>query len=203
MVRRARFGFHRQVSAACHAAQARRCSLFLERRRSTRSCCWFAPSRTGCGRFTPYQRLPRRRQASFLRCASVVPRASCGLQRQASAACLARRRRVGARCLWVAGAALDLSRRARRSALLIAGSRLDKEHCAGHRPLSFGACVWCDVPPWASTAKLASHVLRGAGARRCSLSMGWVRSILACYAHAPWRAGCGRPMPRQEAPHRL
>ena len=87
MVRRASCGLQHQASAACHAAQARRRSLSLGRRRSTRACCARAPCRAGCGRSCTMKGALHRREASLLRRAAVVRRASCGLQRQASAAC--------------------------------------------------------------------------------------------------------------------
>jgi hypothetical protein len=60
----------------------------------------------GCGRSLPCQRALRRRDISSLRRTTVVRRASCGLRLQACAVCLARRRRVDARCLWGRGAVL-------------------------------------------------------------------------------------------------
>ena len=83
VVRRASCGLQRQASAACHA-RARLRSLSLGRRRSTRACYARAPCRAGCGRSMPLEETLRRREASLLRRAAVVRRASCGLQRQAS-----------------------------------------------------------------------------------------------------------------------
>jgi hypothetical protein len=88
------------------AAQARRCSLSFGRRRSTRAFFTCAQCRDGCGRSLPCQRALRRRDVSSLRRTTVVRRVSCGLQLQASTACLAQHRGVGARCLWGRGAAL-------------------------------------------------------------------------------------------------
>ena len=65
----------------------------LGRGRSTRACCPRAPCRAGCCRSRRKIRTLRRRKASFFRRTTVVQRASCSLQRQASAACLAQRRR--------------------------------------------------------------------------------------------------------------
>ena len=53
-------------------------SLSLGRRRSTRVCFVTAPCRAGCGRFMHYERPLHRREASLLRCADVVRRASRG-----------------------------------------------------------------------------------------------------------------------------
>ena len=76
-----------------------------------------------------------RREASLLRRAPVVRRASCGLQRQAGAACLTRRRRAGARCLWGGGEALKLAACARCAALYVVGPYGLNEHCPGEKLL--------------------------------------------------------------------
>ena len=86
---------HRRVSCA---ALARLHSVSLGRR-STQACCACAPCRAGCGRTTPHRRAPHRREASLLRDTTVVQRASCRLQYQASAACLACVCRATARSL--------------------------------------------------------------------------------------------------------
>ena len=99
VVRRASCGFQHQASAAFHSAQARLRSLSLGRRRSTQAFCARAPCRVRCGRTTPYRRAPPRREASLLRRTTVARRASCSLQHQASAACLACVSRPPARSL--------------------------------------------------------------------------------------------------------
>ena len=86
-VRRASCDLQRQASAACHAAHARRHSLSLGRRRTTRACCVRAPYRADCGRPMRCERALRWREASFLRRAPVARRARCGVRRQAGAAC--------------------------------------------------------------------------------------------------------------------
>ena len=65
--------------------------------------------------------------------------ATCQLRPPAptSAACLARRRRAGFRCLEKGGAALRLAACARRTALVVVGLRHIKGHCRGERPVSF------------------------------------------------------------------
>ena len=93
-----------------------------------------------------------------------MQRASCCLKHQASAAWLVRHRRVGARCLWGGGAALELASRARGAALAVIGSCLVERFCTGERARSFGARPWCDVPAAASNSKPAPRVSRGAGA---------------------------------------
>ena len=123
VVRRASCGLKLQASAAWLARH----------RRGGARCLWGGDAAlelasrargaaTGCGRFVSRRKMPHRRDGSLLRRAAVVRRASCDLQLQASAACVARRRRVGARCLWGGGAALELASRARRAALAVIGS---------------------------------------------------------------------------------
>ena len=79
----------RRVSCA---AQAHLRSLSLGRRRSTRPCCAHAPCRADCVQPMPYASAKRQREACFLRRTPVMRRKSNGPQRQASVACLARRR---------------------------------------------------------------------------------------------------------------
>ena len=187
----------------CRAAQARRRSLSLGWRRSTRACCACAPCRAGCGRSMRYQRALRRREASLLPARAVVRRASCGLQRQASAAWLARRRRGGARCLWGGGAALELAARAPCRAGCGRSVPCQKGRCAGERPLSFvarrGATCQLQPPSQASAACLAR---RGASALAVSGKEAQHSSLAA---RAPCRAGCGllasyqRALRRREA----
>ena len=110
------------------------------------------------------RKVPHRREGSLCWCAAVVRRASCGLQLQASAACLARRRRVGARCLSGGGAVLELSSRARSAAMAVVGPYPAKGRCAGETSLPFGARPLCDVSAAASNFKPAPRVSRGAGA---------------------------------------
>ena len=171
-------------------AQARRCSLSLGRRRSTRACFARAPCRAGCGRFVSLERGLRRREASLLRRAAVVRRASCDLKLQASAACVAQRRRVGARCLWEGGAALELASRARRAALDVAGFTLSKgaatARCFSPSARDRGATCQLRPPTQASAAWLAR---RRRGGARCLWGGG---AALELAARAPCRAGCGR-----------
>ena len=94
--------------------RTRRRSLSLGRRCSTRACCTRAPCRAGFGRSTSFGRALRCREASLLRRAPVVRRASCGLQRQASAACRAAH--------------------ARRRSLSLGGGRTTRAHCARAMP---------------------------------------------------------------------
>ena len=151
VVRRASCGLQRQASAACSRGAARLRSLSLGRRRSTRACCARAPCRAGCGRSMPTKGTAPARGLSpsaRARGATCQLRPPTPSQRRVSqrGACAC------ARCLWGGGAALELATRARRAALVVVG-RAHKEHCAGERPLSFGARLWCDVPAAASNAK--------------------------------------------------
>ena len=61
---------------ACAGAPLRSLSLG---RRSTRACCARAPRRAGCGRSVKLIRPLHQREASLLRCETVVRYASCGL----------------------------------------------------------------------------------------------------------------------------
>ena len=69
------------------AAHARRRSLSLGRRRSTRACCVRAQYRADCGRPMPSRGTLRWQEAILHQRLPVMRRASCGLQRQASSAC--------------------------------------------------------------------------------------------------------------------
>ena len=66
--------------------------------------------------------------------------------------------RAGARCLWEGDAALMLAACARCVASVVIGSRHSKRGCAGKKPLSFGARLWCDVPVTPPNAKTRSAV---------------------------------------------
>ena len=115
------------------------------------------------------ERALHRREASLFRRAAVVRRASCGLQRQASAACHAQRRRAGARCLWEEAQHSSLLR-VRAVPRWLWSAHAYEGHCTGERPLSFGARPWCDVPAAASNAKPAPRGSRGAGAPALAVS---------------------------------
>ena len=158
MVRTASRGLQHQASAACHSAQAHLRSLSAGRTRSTQACYARAPWRAGCARKALRRRAPCRREASLLRRVAVVRRASCGLQRQASAACLAQRRRACALCLSGGGAVHKLSARARRAALGMVVLRPIEGRHTGARLLSFDARPWRDVPAAASNTKPTPHV---------------------------------------------
>ena len=126
----------------------------------------------------------------LLRRSPVVRRASCDLQRQASAACLMQRTHAGALYRW-ADVALKITARARYAALVVVGSNAKEKLCVSERPLFLSARPWCDVPAAASSAKPAPHVSHSAGAL-FSLSLERRRSTRACCARARCRAGCGR-----------
>ena len=117
-------------------AAARERSLFLGRRRSTRACCARSPRRAGCGWLMLYTRAPHQREASLLRTAALVRRASYRLQRQAGCRAGAKRTHAGARCFSGEGAALKLAVRARRAALVVVASYARQGHCTGERRFS-------------------------------------------------------------------
>ena len=168
VVRRASCGLQRQASAACRAAHARRRSLSLGRRRSTRACCARAPCRAGCDRLVLIEE-----HCTGERPLSFGARPWCDVPAAASNAKPAPRvSRAGAlRSLSLGGgAALELAARARRAALVVVGLCPTEGHCAGERPLSFGARPWCDVPAAASNAKPAPRGSRGAGAPALAVS---------------------------------
>ena len=178
------------------AAQARRRSLSLGRRRSTRACFARARCCTGCDRFMSRRKVLHRREGSLFWCAAVVRRASCGLQLQASAACLARRRRVGARCLSGGDAVLKLSSSARGALWLWSALILPKGAAPARRlsPSAHDRFATCQLRPPTSSQR---RVARAAQARRRSLSLGRRRSTRACFACAWCRVGYGRNSPSQ------
>ena len=57
-------------------------------------------------------------------------------------------------------APLEFAVRTRHAALVVVDLCAVKERCAGERPLSFGARLWCNVPAAASGAKPAPAVTR-------------------------------------------
>ena len=107
-----------------------------------------------------------RREASLLRRAAVVRRASCGLQLKPAPRVS---RSTGAPALAVSGEEAQHSSLLRARACRAGCGRLVslERACTGERPLSFGARPWCDVPAAASNAKPAPRVARRrrAGAR--------------------------------------
>ena len=152
------------------AAQARRRSLSLGRRRSTQACCVRAPCRAACGWPRPYERALHWQDASLLRRAPVVRRASCALQRQPMPRVL---RVGGAPALAVSGgggAAPKLAASARHAAQFMVSPWRIKGHCLGKRPFPFDARPRCDVPAAASSAN-QYRVSCAAQARRRSLSL--------------------------------
>jgi hypothetical protein len=182
------------------AAQARRRSLSLGRRRSTRACFARARCCTGCDRFMSRRKILHRREGSLFWCAAVVRRASCGLQLQASAAWLARRRRVGARCLSGGDAVLELSSRARDPLWLWSVLTLPKGAATARHlfPSAHDRCATCQLRPPTSSLRRVSRAAQACGR---SLSLGTRRGTLACFACA--RCGrsvsCQRTLSRRDA----
>ena len=99
-----------------------------------------------------------KRPRSF-RCMTVVRRASCGLQRQASAAyhtAQARKRSLSLRrrrTTWIA-------ERTCRATQTVVSSYSIERSCASKRSLPLGARPWCNVPAAASDANLSLRVTR-------------------------------------------
>ena len=79
-MRRASCSLRRQPSFWVARARAPLRWLSLGRRRSTRAFRARTPCRAGCGRLRHRERALHRRNASLLRCKTVVRRATCGLQ---------------------------------------------------------------------------------------------------------------------------
>ena len=83
VVRRASCGLQHTAGVRVTDAQAPLRWLSLGRWRNRRACRAGQPCRAGCDRPTHHERALHRREASLLRCMTVVRRASCGLQRAA------------------------------------------------------------------------------------------------------------------------
>ena len=79
-------------------------------------------------------------------------------------------RRVGVRCLWGGGAALELASRARGAALAVVGSGLVAKRRTGERALFSDATPWCNVPAAASNFKPALRVSCGTGVPALAVS---------------------------------
>ena len=164
-------------------------SLSLWRGRSTQAYCAHAPCRADYDQPAPYRRALCRREASLLRRASVVRRTSCGLQREASAACHAAQGRRRS---------LSLGRRRSTRAFYCAravprwlwSAHVLKQVTALVRGLAPSARVRCATCQLRVLAPSKRRVSRGAAvpARLRSLSLGRGRSTRACY--------CARAVPR-------
>ena len=190
------------------AAQARRRSVSLGRRRNTQVCCVRAPCRAGCGRPTAYERALPSLEASLLRCAPVVRRASCRLERQPIPRVL---RGAGAPALGVSGQEAQHQVCCMRAPCRAGGGRPTAYERALPR---LEASLLRRAPVLRLAIRRlqrqpAPNVSRGAGApaqaRRRSLSLGKRRNTQACCVRAPCRADCGRymayerPLLRREA----
>ena len=196
VVRRVSCGFQRQASAACLARRRRACArcLGVETQHSSLLCA----RRAALVVISPYGniRALRPRVASLLRRTPVVRRPSCGLQRQASAAGLARRRRACARCLGVETQHSSLLC-ARRTALVVIGPyenirALRRRVASLHRRAPVVRRVSCGLQRQASAPALG-----GEGAPALAV-LGRRRSTRACCSRAPCRAGCDRPIREYE-----
>ena len=116
----------------------------------------------------PWGRALHRREASLIRCGTVVRRASCGLQfLQPDFAWHARARHCD--CCYLGGvAALEISVRVRRAGRVVVGPCRMEGHCTSGKPLSFRARTWYDVLDAAST--LRSRLSRDTRARATALT---------------------------------
>ena len=167
--------------------------LSLGRRRNTQASSMRTRRRAGFGPLVVQSKPLRLREASLLRRAHVVRRYSCGLQRQASAACLARRARLrssslGRRRITRACCARVLCRAGRsRSVPIRRILRLRVASLLGRVPVVRRAS--CDLQQQTSAA---CHTRR---IRLRSLSLGRRCITRACYARVPCRAGFGQPCP--------
>ena len=199
VVRRASCGL--QHAAGFRVARAKRATALalsrevathasLPRARAVPRCCVGPP---------PYERALHRREASLLRCKTVVRRASCDLQHTAGFR-VARRARHCAGCLSGGGKTRELAARARRAALAVIGPRPTEGHCTGGRPLSSAQDRGATLR--AVTSNRQPAFAWYARKRHCAgcLSGGGKTRELA--ARAPRCAGCGRPMRHGRTLHR-
>ena len=139
---------------------------------------------------THYGRALHRREASLLRCKTVVRRASCDLQHAAGFRVAARERHC-AGCLSGGGRTRKLAAHARRAALAVIGLRTTKS-TAPAEDLSLSVQdrgATCEL--WPPTRSRHSRGTSQAPLRW--LSLGRWRNTRACRARAPCRAGCDRP----------
>ena len=163
------------------------------RRHSTRACDAPTPCRAGCGRVMPYKKALHRREASVLRCKAMLRRASRGLKRAAGLVLLAL---ASAPLRW-----LSVGRR--RSTRACHTSTPCRTGCGWY--MSYGRALQrreAFLPPCkpvlqrASGGAVASSE-QPAFAVHASAPPRWLsvarrRSMRACDARAPCRAGCGR-----------
>ena len=148
-----------------------------------------------------YERTLHRREASLLRRAAVVRRASCGLQESSRLSRGTRERAT----------ALAVSREEAQHASLLRARAVPRwlwsfmhyeRRCTGERPLSFGARPWCDVP--AAASKNQPAVAWHARARHCArcLSGGGAARKLAARARRAALVVVGSCLGRGTAPAR-
>ena len=143
VVRRASCLSNAQPAFAWHARK-RHCGGCPSEGGETRELDARAPCGAGCERFTHYERALHRRQASLLRCNTVVRRVSYDLQHAAGIAWHANKRHC-AGYLSGGGKTRKLAACARCAALTVIGLHAIEGHCTDAGPLFFGARRWCDV----------------------------------------------------------
>ena len=147
-----------------------------------------APCCVSCGWPMRSKRPLQQPEASLFRHAAVVRRASCSLNDLAGVhmACASAPPHS---CISGGGATRELAASARRGALVVVGPCPMKGHCAGGKPLSFGARPWRDVPDaafqnepafaWHARARKRAYYLSDRGAA-CELAaaaravLGWL-----------------------------
>ena len=118
--------------------EARLRSLSLGRGRSTRGCCASALRRAGRGRLMPHRRALRQRETFHLRRA-VVTRVPAAASNAKSAATCKATTRAGDRGLWEGGAALEVTARVCRTALIVIDVGTIQGRSTGDRRGCFGA----------------------------------------------------------------
>ena len=179
----------------CAHANAPLRYLSLGRRRNTRACGVRAPRCAGCSRPMPFGRTLHQREVSILRCSTVLPRASRGLERAA-----------GLRVCAHAIAPLRSLSLGRRRSMRTRGVGAPRR-AGGNRSMPFGCPLRQRdhlLPRCTAVLRHASCCLRRtAGLRVCSyaiapfrsLSLWRRRSTCACGVRAPRRAGLSQCMP--------
>ena len=171
-------------------------SQSIGRWRSTNGCRARATCSAGYGHSMSYRRALHFREASLLRCKTVVRRASCApLFAQPEFASHTRAHHC-ARSLSGGGALRAVAARVRRAARVLVVPFTMEGHCTGMRPLSFGARPWCDMPTVASS--LHSQLSRGERWRATALAVSReeaqrarlpsARAALVCSVHTPYKA---------------
>ena len=161
-------------------------------KRSTRACDARAPCRADCNRSIPYARVLHQREASILRCNTVLQRASCSLQRTAGF----RVAHASAPLRW-----LSVGRRRRTRACNYRGRFMLYERILHWRDASLPRCKTVRRCASCGLQRAAGFHVAHASAPLRWLSVGRSRSTRVYGACAPCRAGCDRFIPCGKALH--